>query len=207
MIKKIKRSGGAQLLKYKNPIVIYSSGRLPLYLSGVEFINFFNNALAQRRHPAMSNHRNSPKKSGNTGRDNLDPRVITKALQDLNKKVAGLIIVYPVPEVHVDVPSEYISRLNDEKMNWHSINVETSLTVFKERTKASYEALNNVHAPNIIRVFPSDVFCDPIRDRCKTKDGGNLLYYDHHHLSHFGAKRLVEEISKKTMMANIVEID
>ena len=63
-----------------------------------------------------------------------------------------------------------------------------------KRNKYAYSALDLVSQPKeIIRVYPSSVFCDEVTTSgyCKTIHNGKSLYYDDDHLSNYGASLLI----------------
>lgn len=111
-----------------------------------------------------------------------------------------LVLVYPVPEVGWNVPhlvkkeiSKYVlPRSKSEAVEKYEIS--TSYDLYKERVKESYDLLNSIYGDNVIRVYPSDVFCK--NEKCLAKTNSILLYSDDNHLSTYGAKLLVSKISE-----------
>ena len=116
-----------------------------------------------------------------------------------------IIIVYPVPEMIVNVPrfalSKYLSRKdkilakNNSKIEVEIISV--SYDFYKKRNKKILEILDDIQGPNIHRVFPDKLFCNNIvKDRCVANSNEHLFYFDDNHLSLHGSKYVVDEIIK-----------
>ena len=118
---------------------------------------------------------------------------VTK-LVSTGKKV---ILVYPIPEAGWDVP-RYIrnSYANDPEKAFAPDTGSTSYEVFKDRNRSAYQALDNIGAyPNLVRIYPEDIFCNSyVRDRCVVQKDDSLLYRDDDHLSSAGAKLLADKI-------------
>ena len=85
--------------------------------------------------------------------------------------------------------------------------ITTSLKVYKERTKSSFELLDSIQSDNIHRVYPHTLFCDTtIKDRCVTHDNMNVFYADGDHPSIKGAEiindLIMKEIEKIELKSN-----
>jgi hypothetical protein len=78
------------------------------------------------------------------------------------------------------------------------INIlSTSYEVYKNRNKTIFETLDNIHGPNIYRVYPHKSFCNTvIVNRCVVNSKEDLFYYDDDHLSLEGSKFVVNDIMK-----------
>jgi peptidoglycan/LPS O-acetylase OafA/YrhL len=115
---------------------------------------------------------------------------IAKKLENLVGSDTRLIIVYPVPEAGEDVPNYTVKRriLGEKKFI-----LQIPYNFFVQRNKYAYSALDLVSQPKeIIRVYPSSVFCDEVTGGyCKTIYNGKSLYYDDDHLSNYGASLLI----------------
>lgn len=102
-------------------------------------------------------------------------------------------LVYPVPEVGWDVPS----RLVNKKISESTVSPEylsTSYSLFMRRNRKVIEIYDSIKHENLVRVRPSEIFCDASTNRCLTHDTVAPYYYDHNHLSNHGAKYVVEKI-------------
>ena len=76
--------------------------------------------------------------------------------------------------------------------------ITTSLKVYKERTKSSFELLDSIQSNNIYRVYPHKLFCDTtIQNRCVTHDDKNIFYLDSDHPSLKGAEMINDLIMKE----------
>ena len=110
----------------------------------------------------------------------------------INKNIR-VILIYPIPEVGFDVPD----KLKNYKFFSNKI-MDTSLDVFKERTKSSFELLDSIQGDNIYRVYPHKLYCDTtIKDRCITHDDKNIFYADDEHPSLKGAEMINDLIMKE----------
>ena len=115
---------------------------------------------------------------------------IAKKLENLVSSDTKLIIIYPVPEAGEDVPNFTVKRriLGEKKFT-----LQIPYDFFVQRNKYAYSALDLVsHPKEIIRVYPSSVFCDEVTNGyCETIHNGKSLYYDDDHLSNYGASLLI----------------
>ena len=110
----------------------------------------------------------------------------------INKNIS-VILVYPIPEVGLDVKS----KLKNYKYFSDKL-LDTSFDVFTERTKSSFELLNSIRGENIYRVYPHTLFCNTIiKDRCVTHDDENIFYADDVHPSLKGAEMINDLIMKE----------
>lgn len=181
-----------ELLLNPNSIVIIG-GRLPLYLSGVDFDNREGGIVRENLTFEFQHIENKyDLKKG-----------IQVSIFELLENNSRVILVYPIPEVgwnvpnmlFRDIPKRYIKEI---KKNFYESPITTSFKVYKERTKESFEILNKIQHKNIYKVYPHTVFCDnQIKDRCITHDEENLFYTDDHHLSTKGAAIVNELIMKQ----------
>ena len=106
-----------------------------------------------------------------------------------------LVLVYPVPEMGIDV---YRYLFRNYILNKSTPVLSSSYGVYKKRNKLIFEILNNIKNKNIYRVYPHSYFCDKqIQDRCVANDENNIFYYDDDHLSIEGSKFVVDGIIKE----------
>jgi peptidoglycan/LPS O-acetylase OafA/YrhL len=124
-----------------------------------------------------------------------------QAYVDSVKKIIGMgkkvILVYPIPEAGWNVP-RYVRNyyLSDPSDAFSQSIGSTSYSVFQDRNKNAYQALDGIgEHPNIFRVFPEKIFCNnDVKDRCIVQKDETLLYSDDDHLSSAGAILVVKEI-------------
>ena len=116
------------------------------------------------------------------------------SIKELSKnKNINIILIYPIPEVGFNV----IEKLKKYKFFTNEI-LDTSFTVFKERTKSSFELLDSIQGENIYRVYPHTLFCNTtIKNRCILHDEKNIFYSDDNHPSSKGAKMINDLIVKE----------
>lgn len=106
-------------------------------------------------------------------------------LNELAQLSKNFILIYPVPEVgwHPYELALTKARFGEDTA------IKTPYSVFVERNKYTYAALDSVSGENIIRVKPADFICDS--RYCNTRDEKGWFYYDDDHLSHYGAEHLI----------------
>ena len=114
-----------------------------------------------------------------------------------------IILIYPIPEVGWNPNSKILNQwVKAGFSEYFDIeNVTTSYKVYKERTKSSFELLDNIQSSNIYRVYPHKLFCNTVvRNRCVTHDKEKIFYYDNNHPSLTGAEMInnliIKEIEK-----------
>ena len=186
-----------KLLQEKDAIFVFG-GQFPLYLSNYHF----NNQLYSQD-KKMWNNRFVPVKENDTIEKSLKEN-ITK-ISENNK----IILIYPIPEVGIDVPRKLLNTIPKELYlvkdylvpeNYISVSYEA----YKNRTELSYRMLDSIKNDNIYRVYPHLVFCEVVvKNKCITHDDKNLFYFDDNHPSVKGAELInnliVNEIRKIEM--------
>jgi hypothetical protein len=115
-----------------------------------------------------------------------------------------VILIYPIPEVGWHVPREILKvvghnySMANELMSQNPIT--TSYSVFKDRTRKSYQVLDSIESERIIRVYPEKLFCDIAhKGRCQTHDIENSFYIDDDHLSVAGSQMLVKMVKRRIL--------
>jgi peptidoglycan/LPS O-acetylase OafA/YrhL len=109
-----------------------------------------------------------------------------------------IILIYPIPEVGWNVPKKIIRDTLKFFKNTNLKYITTSLNVYRERTKSSFELLDSIQSNNIYRVYPHKLFCDTtIKDRCVTHDDKNIFYADDNHPSIKGSEMINDLIMKE----------
>lgn len=97
-----------------------------------------------------------------------------------------VVLIYPVPEMGYDIPST-IARLTAEGRRPASFG--TSERWYLHRQRYSIPLLDGLgRHPNLTRVYPDRALCPA--DRCLGFADGTPLYFDSHHLSIPGSRRL-----------------
>lgn len=116
-----------------------------------------------------------------------------------------VVLVYPIPEVGINVPKHIFASLKTKKIT--KINSEftpltTSYDAYKERSASTFELFDSIQSPNIHRVYPHRLFCDQqIKDRCVTHNDEDVFYADDDHPSAKGSEMIVELIMKQVEKA------
>ena len=122
-------------------------------------------------------------------------------MKDGNK----FLIVYPISETNVNVYKR-IRALNGMKMLNNRVfsdyKFTTTLDEFSQRTNEVYKFFNSIKSKNIIRVFPSEFFCNSIRKTCLSHQDGKVFYHDPVHVNLYGAEEIVNLIEKKIINDN-----
>ena len=128
-----------------------------------------------------------------------------KVVVELLEKGHRIIFVYPIPEVGWDVPTKLYSHIPSKgalrRINLMSNPITTSYERYLQRTKSSFELLDNIKHPNLYRVYPHKLVCDSqIPGRCITHDEKTIYYNDDDHPSNkFAAlinKLILEKVFK-----------
>ena len=65
---------------------------------------------------------------------------------------------------------------------------------FNQRNKEVYNFFNSIKSKNIIRVFPTDFFCDSKTKTCLSHKDGKVFYHDPVHVNLYGAQEIVNLI-------------
>ena len=176
-------------LKYEKDAIIIFGGRWPVYFNknyfdnkegGVEDVEWESEFIPTGKY---SNIKKSFKEN------------VTK-ISENNK----IIIVYPIPEVGIDVPRALYNKWLKGKFkeNYLSEKISTSYLVYKKRNSSSFDFLNSFDNSNIYKVFPHKLFCNKNEDnRCITHDDNHKFYCDNNHPSIKGAEMINNLIINK----------
>ena len=129
-----------------------------------------------------------------------------------NNKV---ILIYPIPEVGINVPRELKKFLtqneNEElgvlKSKLINKKISTKLDIYHERSQSTFMLFDSVENENLFRVYPHKIFCDLlIEKRCKTFDTNDIFYSDDNHPSSKGAEMIndliIKELEKIELKSN-----
>ena len=174
------------------PSFIVFNSRLPLYLNTYRFDNQ-EGGVEQGERARIT--------SINGGAGGVGETIVGKFNEWLNLGHT-LVLVYPVPEVGWHVPRLIQSKLKalptaDQDDPLKNIDISTSYTVFKKRSRDAWALLDSVgeHA-NLIRIYPDQLLCSEQKQRCYVHNDELVYYYDDDHLSVHGAQLIVNEIAK-----------
>jgi hypothetical protein len=170
----------------KNSIIIFG-GRHPAYLSnyhfnnkegGVEGLEWGSKYISSGKYDTIQN--------------SFKHEILK--LSKNNK----IILIYPIPEVGWNLPKKIFRDVNKFSKNTDFKYITTSLNVYRERTKSSFELLDSIQSNNIYRIYPHTLFCNTtIKDRCVTHDDKNIFYADNNHPSIKGAEMINDLIMKE----------
>ena len=102
----------------------------------------------------------------------------------------NIFLVYPVPEIGWDVVRQSFKPFNKK-------NVTISYQSYLNRSKSVIEVFDELLVyENLFKIDPSKLFCNKkTPGRCETSINDKLLYFDDDHVSNFGAKMIINEIS------------
>jgi peptidoglycan/LPS O-acetylase OafA/YrhL len=120
--------------------------------------------------------------------------LLRQTIEDLLAVGRKVVLVYPVPEAGWNVPSYLLSELQFGRQRREPLS--TSKAVYLERIRPALEQLALLpDNPNLLRIQPSDLFCDIVAPgRCALELEGAPLYYDSDHLNSRGANMLANAI-------------
>lgn len=186
-----------EVLLNSEPGIIIIGGRLPVVLQEDGFDNLEGGY--EGKMPFALAYPNRPNMSKKT-RSQAIRKEYTKTIMELAEYGHKVVITYPIPEVGWHVPKELQRRLrgltpSEMEAKLQSEPITTNFKAFKQRTKSSFEVLDQIRHPNLSRVYSHTLFCDkPIKDRCITHNLQTAFYRDEHHLSPSGAQSLIELI-------------
>ena len=72
------------------------------------------------------------------------------------------------------------------------MNLHYNDDYFYNRSENSFNLYNSIKDSSVVKVLPSDIFCNSyIKERCTIIFNGNSFYRDYDHLSSFGNELLI----------------
>lgn len=175
--------------------IIILGGRFPLYLSEYYFDNEEGGAELYGKFHATYRNMNG---------DSLFvgiQKTISSLLDDGHK----VVLIYPIPEVGVNVPKFIFNSSKGKSVSDVNSDFEfltTSYEVYKKRSASTFELFDSIESPNIHRVYPHTLFCDKqIKGRCVTHNKEDVFYADDDHPSAKGSEMIVELIMEQIQNA------
>ena len=103
-----------------------------------------------------------------------------KLLLDAGRRV---VLVYPIPEVGVNVPASLAQMMVAQR---ELTGFTRPFSYYKQRQQFIFGVLDDLgQSTNIIRIYPHTRLCDAMT--CLTSANGKPLYWDADHLSLAGA--------------------
>ena len=172
-----------QILSNKNSIVMI--GALYKYYLRDYTDNFGSNELINQRNDESI----------------LDSFILSVA--ELLENGVKVVIVYPIPNANFNVAKKLMRDIPKKTKNASEYMkknpITTSFKSYKDENKDVLNALDKFEHKNLIKIYPSNVFCNTlIKGRCLTHGDKNIYFFDSHHLSKKGAEMLVNEIYNNT---------
>jgi len=172
-----------QILSNKNSIVMI--GALYKYYLRDYTDNFGSNELINQRNDESI----------------LDSFILSVA--ELLENGVKVVIVYPIPNANFNVAKKLMRDIPKKTKNASEYMkknpITTSFKSYKDENKDVLNALDKFEHKNLIKIYPSNVFCNTlIKGRCLTHGDKNIYFFDSHHLSKRGAEMLVNEIYNNT---------
>ncbi len=115
---------------------------------------------------------------------------LLSTIQDLSGRGVRIIVIGPIPEPGIDLPSAMIK----EKMGLGTVRLDDNVARFNREQAAVITVLDQVKTINGVLVLaPSDDLCDTAT--CATIADGLPLYRDDNHLNSLGSQRLEALVS------------
>lgn len=174
------------LEKFPNSTIIYSA-RIPLYMEQSRFDN--EEGDREGDYELVDNEEviaDYPERSD----------MLVETLRGWVDAGHTLVIVYPVPEQGFSVDSKLFMIRPIIQSEDQLPDLSTSLSVFKKRTKSSYDALDRVTGETVFRVYPEKLFCESDIGRCFASKGSKIFFWSDNHVSPLGSSLIVEEIAR-----------
>lgn len=132
-------------------------------------------------------------------------RKIVKTITNLVDDGHQIILIYPIPEVGINVPKYIFNAVkgkNISEIRSVFTPLTTSFAVYKERSKSTFDLFDSIKSTNIHRVYPHILFCDnQVKERCVTHNDEDVFYADDDHLSAKGADMIVDLIMEQIVKA------
>jgi hypothetical protein len=126
----------------------------------------------------------------------------TKSVESLLDEGKRVVLVYPIPEVGWNVPTEMARRTRVSVGRPEAVS--TGYGRFRIRNAATNAALDIVpESPRLIRVKPERLLCNTyLPGRCVAELRGKPLYWDDNHVNESLGARMIANQIKEAMDAN-----
>tara|TARA_A100001011_G_C14309259_1_gene844737 strand:- start:894 stop:2939 length:2046 start_codon:yes stop_codon:yes gene_type:complete len=115
-----------------------------------------------------------------------------------------LFIIYPWPEMKINIPNELSKNIYKDIFNLNMLEEEkffVDYEKFLERQKEVIHFYDTFNNDKIIKIKPYKIFCNNTKkEKCISYDDFGVLYSDHYHLNEYGStfinKMIINEIVK-----------
>jgi peptidoglycan/LPS O-acetylase OafA/YrhL len=179
--------------------IVVLIARWPLYIEGYYFDNEEGGV------EGATDAQAEPASFGFTFEDSIGNRLLEQGLADTIQEIlnagSSVVIVYPIPEVGINVPQNLFANkpsttsMQEIRNYLRDKSITTSNAVFEKRTASTFNVFDRLQDPRIKRVFPHKFFCDNgVEGRCTTHDENNIFYADDDHPSTYAAELINVEI-------------
>jgi SGNH domain (fused to AT3 domains) len=168
--------------------IVVLGGRMPMYLSG----RGFDNGEGGVEHAPPYRLHEGPKSGNQPETADEIAQSVAGSFKELLAAGHRLVLVYPVPEIGVNVPSAVFHGKPHGRKEPLSIPYQQ----FVERTRSTYALYDSLgNDDRIVRVKPERLFCNTVLpQRCVAEDGERVFYSDDDHLAVAGSTLLADEI-------------
>lgn len=170
-------------------------GRLPMFVEGERFDNREGGYEGELAEYLRTTGTAAYEPSISREQISASLRLTVDKLEAAGHRV---VLVYPIPEVGVNVPATLSQRTVLNGFRWPIEDpLTTSYAVYLRRTARAVEILDSAGSEATIRVHPAALFCDRVvADRCSTHSDETIFYQDSFHLSVAGVRLLAGAISE-----------
>lgn len=156
----------------KDSVIVYGA-RFPRYFSGTGF----DNGTVKEENDIIVI-------------DELKDEIV-KTLNIFESNNNLIILIYPIPAQGWNVPELFFYK---------DLPTDTTVSypnkIWFEREQESVDFLDSLELKNVVRIYPSDIFCNKlVEGECVGAINGNILYSDDDHLSLKGSRFISDEIA------------
>ena len=172
------------LSNVKDSLIFYG-GILPNYIEKDQFFNGY--VVNERRTSKLFIH------------DNLENSIaeykdikfeLNETIKELISNGNIVIIIYPIPEAGWNV-----EKIQKVVPNFENMNLHYNDDYFYNRSENSFNLYNSIKHPSVVKVLPSEIFCNTyIKGRCTIIFNGKSFYRDYDHLSSLGNELLITDL-------------
>lgn len=151
---------------------------------------------------SMGNHYDNEVEKGNYSIEGRKFKTaLENAFNDYTKfENLNLIIISPLPNPKFHMRNQ-ISKIAIKSVtgepNLESWDLHSSYSVEANKEKMVRDITLNFKSEKVRTVDPYKIFCDKLKDICRSHDGKNIFYVDRGHVTKLGAELIVNQVFKR----------
>jgi len=182
----------SHIQNYQHPIIILSM-RMSLYVTGERYDNGEGGVEPGGKILITTDSQPSMNIEGVA-------KQLRSTIAELLDKNIQVVLIYPIPEMGWHIPKKMKKALSSVPTalkldQYRKMELHIKQEKFLKRSKSARSIYDSIpNHPQLLRIYPEELFCSEVNEVCLAHDDFGLFYSDDNHLSPYAANLLVTKI-------------